>query len=144
MYMCGIRKYKDSDLQEIFAIYSAARQGNQFTEPEVESAAEFISLLEGEDVFILQAESKPIAFISVYPEQSFIHHLYVHPEHQRNGLGSRLLDYVRNKYEHPLSLKCEKTNIQAVSFYKRSGWKIFKSGSEKDGTEYILMTLDLN
>lgn len=139
-----IRKYRDSDIGDVFEIYTSARSKGLFSEEGVSGEEEFSDLIEDEDLFLAVNNDRVVAFISVYPEQSFIHHLYVLPAQQKQGVGTALIDFIRNKYEHPLSLKCEKENKLAVSFYKKSGWKTFKTGSEIDGTEYILMTLDFN
>ncbi|MCM8541756.1 MAG: GNAT family N-acetyltransferase [Lentisphaeraceae bacterium] len=142
--MINIRKYKNEDLEQVFEIYKQARDSDFFLGQTVDKEEDFLQLVEDEDIYVVQVVQVVVAFISVYPMQSFVHHLYVLPAYQKRGFGKALIDYIRNKYEHPLSLKCEKQNEPAISFYRSSGWKIFKNGSEIDGTEYILMTLDLD
>ena len=144
LYMAEIRKYKDSDLTCIFEIYRESRQSEYFAGSTAGSIDDFLLQIEDEEIYLAFVEEKPAGFVSVYPSQSFVHHLYVHSEYRNQGIGRLLIDFARNKFELPLSLKCETVNKPAIAFYKNTGWKIFKKGSENDGTEYILMTLDLD
>lgn len=54
------------------------------------------------------------------------HHLaalFIHPNHQRSGLGRRLLD--RAKARHPsLELNVYSANTQAVGFYRSAGFEV--------------------
>ena len=142
--MYQIEKYKTSDLKPLLNIYTQARAQGLFKEQGPILEKDFSSIVEDEHIYIAHKKKLPIAFVSIYPQQSFVHHLYVLPNYQKLGIGRALLNHIRNIYDLPLSLKCEKENLPAVSFYLNSGWKKFKNGSEIDGTEYILMTLDLD
>lgn len=142
--MTEIRKYRETDIGDVFAIYIHSREEGSFLQRAEVGLDSFVQLIEDEDLYLAIENEAPVGFVSVFAEQSFIHHLYVLPQYQRRGFGKALMNHIGNKYEHPLSLKCEKENKLAVSFYKKSGWKVFKTGSEIDGTEYILMTLDFN
>ena len=139
-----IRKCTDSDLKSLFTVYQQARSEKFFKEQAKADFQSFKSILEDEEQYCALIGDQITAFISVYPPQSFVHHLYVLPVFQRKGIGSELINYIRKVYESPLSLKCEKGNKPAIQFYKRMGWEIFNTGSEIDGTEYILLTLDLD
>ena len=142
--MAEIRKYRETDIDDVFAIYTRSREKGSFLQRAEVGLDSFKQLIEDEELYLAIEKEVPVGFVSIFAEQSFIHHLYVLPQFQRRGFGKALMSHIGNKYEHPLSLKCEKENKPAVSFYKKSGWKIFKKGSEIDGTEYILMTLDFN
>lgn len=54
------------------------------------------------------------------------HHLaalFIHPDHQRSGLGRRLLDSA--KARHPsLELNVYSANTQAVGFYRSAGFEV--------------------
>lgn len=140
--MMKIRKCKKSDLRSVFAVYQLARTAACFQQEPAADFQDFKSIVEDEKVYAAVDGERIIAFISVYPPQSFVHHLYVLPEYRRQGIGEALVECVRDIFDSPLSLKCETANKAALEFYKKTGWNLFDKGSEKDGTEYILLTLD--
>ena len=139
-----VRKFRDEDLADIFEIYLSNRELAAFASKPVTDIDSFKELLLDEEITLCEVQGTIAGFISVYPQQSFVHHLYVHADFQRRGIGRTLVDSIRNKYEKPLSLKCECCNTEALSFYRKMGWKFFNSGSENDGTEYILLTLNFD
>lgn len=61
-------------------------------------------------------------FISVINE-SFIGALFVESKSQRQGIGSKLIDFVVEKYNE-LTLSVYKDNSNAINFYKRKGFEI--------------------
>lgn len=139
-----VRKFIDDDLTDIFNVYVDSRKSTTFVSSTVTDIKNFKDLLQDEEIQVCEVDGKIAGFISVYPQQSFIHHLYVQSDFQGRGVGRILLDCIRNKYEKPLSLKCECCNTEALSFYRKMGWKFFNSGSENDGTEYVLLTLNFD
>lgn len=77
-------------------------------------------------------------FISII-EGSFIGALFVAVNHQNQGVGRRLLDYVKNLYPC-LSLCVYRKNVSAVTFYEKNGFKIIAT-ELNEGTkeeEYIM------
>ena len=138
-----IRKYNDTELETIFTVYQQAYSAEYFKEAPAADFQIFEGIVQDEEIYIALIGDQIIAFISIYPPQSFVHHLYVLPDFQRRGIGRALIMHIRNIFDSPLSLKCEKSNKPAIKFYEEMGWKLFNKGSEIDGTEYILLTLDL-
>jgi len=62
----------------------------------------------------------------------FISRLYIHPEHQRKGIGTQLMQTALNYFPKLklLKLECEKQNNKACSFYLKHGFKIIKEKEE--------------
>ena len=60
-------------------------------------------------------------FVSVFPPERFIHHLYVDPAHLRRGVGSALFAAALSALGGAASLKCQTRNPGAVAFYRRLG-----------------------
>lgn len=139
-----IRKLSEKDYQRVFEIYLECRQSPLFLSKTVETVDDFLKLLEDEKCYILECQGVVTGFISVYPPQSFVHHLYIAKEFQGKGFGKALVDFAGNKFDNPLSLKCERINTEALNFYEKTGWKFFNEGSDFDGSGYILLTLNLD
>lgn len=57
--------------------------------------------------------------------------LYVHPGHQRCGLGSALLDaasaWARTQHARRLWLQVNRSNTQAIAVYQKQGFRIVES-----------------
>jgi len=141
-YVMVIRKYNETELETVFTIYQQTHCAEYFKEVQIADFQIFEGIVQDEEIHVALIGDQIIAFISVYPPQSFVHYLYVLPDFQKRGAGRALLQHIRNIYDSPLSLKCERINKPAIKFYEEMGWKLFDKGSENDGTEYILLTLD--
>lgn len=51
-----------------------------------------------------------------------MHHLYVMPQFQNQGIGSALLQECQDRFGLPLRLKCGKSNHSASHYYENAGW----------------------
>ncbi len=74
--------------------------------------------------------------------------LYVHPDHQRKGIGERLLGEVIQHFldKEKVQLHVEVLNQKGQSFYKKHGFKELKREEEKvvnEVIEQILMEKEL-
>lgn len=77
----------------------------------------------GEEIFIAEQDGKVIAFAGLYTPDDFLHHLYVAREYQGRGAGSALLQYLLERSEGRLRLKCLCRNERALAFYRGQGWR---------------------
>ncbi len=78
--------------------------------------------------FFLLTDDEPVAVVSV--EGSVIADLYVHPEHQCRGYGTRLLEFAMRQCERQPTLWVLNTNPGAQRLYERLGF--VKSGRLKE------------
>jgi GNAT superfamily N-acetyltransferase len=92
----------------------------------------------GEIVLVAEVSRNPIGFASVWETESFLHNLFVHPQHQGVGVGKALLASCEKYFPGVPTLKCLKANERARRFYQSQGWSV---RSEADGPEgsYVLM-----
>jgi ribosomal protein S18 acetylase RimI-like enzyme len=69
--------------------------------------------------------------------------IWVHPAHQKKGLGGKLLDLVEAEIKRSgygmAKLTCFSDNKKALRFYQDKGWKILSE--EKDEAAGVMMTL---
>lgn len=129
----NVNEASPEGLEELLFIYNSSRQAaGCFRQPYVE-LDEFKESLAGEAVYVARIDARVVGFVSVWVADRFVHHLYVLPEFQGQGIGSRLLEWCRQKYGKSLSLKCEVANANAQRFYRNKGWFPKESGTGVDG-----------
>lgn len=130
----------ETDMEPLRAIFNEARSSTTGL-PSVElSMQEFREQLEGEETFVARIKGDAAAFVSVWVQASFIHHLYVSPRHQARGLGKQLVLFTEKEYGRPLYLKCGAANANAQEFYERTGWVALSRAVGPDGPyiNYVL------
>lgn len=72
-------------------------------------------------------------------KDNYLAAIFVSPALQGKGIGSSLLEYVKNLRDE-LSLRVYKKNVQAVGFYKSNGFSIIEEMiDEATGENEILM-----
>jgi len=88
--------------------------------------------------FVYIEENKILGFISII-EDEFIGALFIDVNSQSTGIGTTLIDFVKEKY-NKLSLAVYVENNRAVEFYKRSGFRVESEGSNEDSgyKEFIM------
>lgn len=90
------------------------------------------------DTFVYEEDGEIRGFISIINNE-FIGALFVDVKFQGMGIGSKLIDYLVEKYKK-LTLAVYKENQKSVEFYTRKGFKIIEEGLNEDSgyTEYIM------
>lgn len=73
--------------------------------------------------------ARVIAFMASTPET--VAQLYVHVDHQGQGIGSTLLDSAKRESRGTLRLFTFKVNERARRFYERHGFKAIRYGFEE-------------
>ena len=71
--------------------------------------------------YVYSEENKILAFISIINEE-LIGALFVDPDYQGQGIGRKLIEFVKIMYKK-LSLKVYEKNYSAVKFYEKMGFK---------------------
>ncbi|MDR6759457.1 ribosomal protein S18 acetylase RimI-like enzyme [Mycoplana sp. BE70] len=99
---------------------------------------DFDSETEGERQMVALDGKRLIGFISIWEADDFIHHLHVHPQFLRRGIGRALLHALPGWYTKPYRLKCVSLNNAALAFYRNNGFRPVGSGVA-DNYEYVLL-----
>jgi GNAT superfamily N-acetyltransferase len=79
-----------------------------------------------------------VGLLSVWVPESFIHHVYVDPEFERQGVGTALLSSLETWLPLPWQLKCVIANTSARAFYATHGWIEVGSGNGDQGRYALL------
>ncbi|MDE3066080.1 MAG: GNAT family N-acetyltransferase [Verrucomicrobiota bacterium] len=95
---------------------------------------------------LLLVEGKPAGFASYGPATEAgvmkLHKLYLSPELQGRGLGSRLLQHVERQVgrlgTHRLILSVNKRNARAIAAYRRNGFVVAKSVVTDIGGGFVM------
>lgn len=90
------------------------------------------------EVYVYEDDQEIQGFIGMHGE--YIEGVFVSDEYQSQGIGARLLNYIKNNRDK-LSLSVYQKNSRAISFYKREGFEIQHSGlDEATGEKDYVMT----
>lgn len=136
----SIRPAEPQDIETLQRLYGQADAA--WLPAEARGRHDFAEASKGERVFVCcDPEGNIIGFVSVYPQESFVHHLYVSPAHLRRRVGTALLDSLQSWLPMPWRLKCVTANASAMRFYEARGWTVEGHGTGPDGP-YALFRKD--
>jgi len=128
----GIRELQPGEEAACAAILTRAWNAAMPSQPRFVNAQQFLVETEGERVFVAHRTSEISGFVSIWMPDAFVHHLYVDPRYQRQGMGAALLaNAARIADGMELSLKCQTENENALHFYQTLGF--VEAGEQGDG-----------
>ncbi len=138
-----IRKYKKEDLEELLdAWYSASKIAHDFLDEDFFSAEreQIASVyLPVSETWVFEREGKVVGFISLLGNE--VGGLFVAAEYQRQGIGRKLLDFVRPETGQ-LVLDVFEENQIGRRFYEKYGFvKVGETFDEEIGRNQIRMAL---
>ena len=133
-----IRRCSDSDVAAILDIVNAAAQiykgiipedrwpEDRWEEPYMEEAELREEIAAGVVFWAEEADGalRGVMGLQDVKDVALIRHAYVAPEHQRKGVGGRLLLHVRALTERPLLIGTWAAATWAIDFYKRNGFAL--------------------
>jgi ribosomal protein S18 acetylase RimI-like enzyme/RNAse (barnase) inhibitor barstar len=129
----SLRRGTLADLPRLAEIHAEARNAVGCYPRQEPSEQQLSQQLEGEEILVAVMTGRICGFVSVWPPERFVHHLYVSPDAQGLGVGSLLLDACVTRYGLPLTLKCDHCNERAREFYWRRGWVTRDHGTGEHG-----------
>ena len=128
-----IREYRSEDFDAVTILWRVAREkslpafqrekGHFFYEDQAYFRDQ---ILKKNQVWVVEKEDRPVAFMAM--ENDFIDHLYVHPDHWRQGIGEALLKFARERSSEHLWLYTLQVNVNARAFYEKNGFIVEKFG----------------
>lgn len=136
-----VREFKISDTEQVMKLWLT---GNEDAHPFVPKEywqlhyREVQEALLQANVFVYDTEGKIQGFIGMTNE--YIAGIFVDKNFRSHGIGTQLLNYVKQRYEK-LSLEVYKKNTRAVAFYLKENFSILSESVDEDTGEkvYIMM-----
>ena len=134
-----VRPATPADDAPIQALFESAIASARWIPDEAPRDTDFKRNSGGESVYVSCADDGRVTgLLSVYVGGAFIHHLYVAPACQRQGIGAALLDSMQAWLPKPWRLKCVVANGSARAFYARLGWIEIETNVGSQGPYVVL------
>jgi GNAT superfamily N-acetyltransferase len=138
--LARIRRATRADAAAVSDVYIRGRRGAADYIPTVHTDNEIRDwianvLMAASEVWVAECEGEIVAMMALDGEQ--VEQLYVAPEHQRRGAGSRLLAKARELRPRGLRLWTFQRNAPARRFYESHGFRAveFTDGSANEERE---------
>lgn len=135
-----IRKITNDDLTSVMAIWVKGNfKGNSFIEKDYwleiynETKEKFMDVY---DTYVFVEENVIKGFVSIKDKK--IKAIYVSPSFIRKGVGKKLINFCKDKYD-TLILEVYEKNINAILFFSNLGFKNKKIDIEKIHNEKIFI-----
>ncbi|MCC3373727.1 GNAT family N-acetyltransferase [Cohnella sp. REN36] len=137
-----IREASEKDYPELRKIFLESRAQNfHWANTEEMTLEDFDRETIGESIILAEDNFHILGYASLYLPESFIHHLFVHPNDTGKGVGALLLNRAIEKMNKPIRLKCVSENRRALQFYLNHGWKkVVEEGSP--GEKYWVLAFE--
>lgn len=131
-----IKEFKIENLEEVMEIWLQNNiNAHDFIEKEywINNFDLVKKLLPDAKVYIFQEDNIIKGFIGVI-EDGYIAGLFVKEEYQREGIGEKLIKYIKPKYNQ-LKLDVYSKNKNAIKFYLKNNFKIVNEKNNEDTNE---------
>lgn len=137
--MFTIREASSQDTPLLSQIFQTCSQQADWLPEAAKERADFANDTQGESIWVAVDDNEQLlGFISVWMPDSFIHHLYIVPRAQCQGIGSALLASLTGRVPRPWRLKCVQANTRALDFYQTQGWQKIEAGHSPTGDYWLL------
>lgn len=135
-----IRKFENNDINDVMAIWKNGNiKAHQFIKKEYwENNYNYVKeVLPNAEIYVYVIEKNIVGFIGI--DQNFIEGIFVDINNQNNGIGTSLLDKIKENKDY-LTLSVYKKNVNAIKFYEKNNFVITSENIDKDTNEieYIM------
>ncbi|WP_207479943.1 GNAT family N-acetyltransferase [Arenibaculum pallidiluteum] len=123
-----IRRAVSGDGERCAEIFLHARQA-AFPGRSAFEAEDYALAVAEDEVWVAEIGGLVVGFVSLDLAADDLRLIFVHPDWQHRGIGSRLLTAACQRLDRPARLSCHADNRVARAFYERNGW-IPEAGAE--------------
>lgn len=130
-----IRKFEKSDINDVMEIWKSENiKAHKFIKKEYwENNYNYVrEILPNAEIHVYVVENDIVGFIGL--DQNYIEGIFVNTNNQCNGIGTLLLNKVKES-RNTLTLSVYKKNINAINFYKKNGFTIKSESIDKNTNE---------
>ena len=128
---------RDADAAAVQALYQRLIGSADWLPPAARADTDFALASVGEALTVSTSPAGALrGFISVQIADAFVHHLYIAPEFQRQGVARALLASLSPA--KAWRLKCVRLNRLALAFYTALGWRETGGGEGGHGAYALL------
>lgn len=123
----GIILATPQDADRVVDIFNSAWAQMEYL-PVIHSPQEtheyFTKLVRDGKVLVYKINSEIVGFMEL--DDGWLHHLYIDPEYQNKGFGTRMLGYAKDVSPTGIKLWVFENNKNAIRFYEREGFILVK------------------
>ena len=134
-----IREYNEKDIQTVFNIwYQASTIAHPFLNSVfVEKAKKdmYEIYIPNSKTWVFEEDEIVVGFIGMMGNE--IGGLFVYPQHQSKGIGTKLVGFISNKFDE-LEVEVFKKNKKGRAFYDKYGFKLMNEYVHEETGEGIL------
>lgn len=122
------RNFRKTDYPAIIELWSKTGIGVTLSDEQKE--LERLAFQENNKFIILLIDDTIVgtAICAFDGRRGYIHHVAIHPKHQNQGLGRKIIEQSIAHYDSLNAVKVhlfiEKDNLEVISFYQKLGWRI--------------------
>ncbi len=133
-----LRRARRNEADAVAALFRASKEAAMPYLPDLHTAHEDRAFFRDRvfvdcDVSVAERGGALVGFCAHRP--SWIDHLYVHPDHQRSGVGSVLVRHVQQAHDH-IRLWAFQRNVRARAFYEAHGFTCERTTDGRDNEEH--------
>ena len=131
-----ITKFKIEQLDELMEIWLETNiDAHSFIPKEywIDKVSLVKKLLPSSDIYVFNECNTIKGFIGVI-ENGYIAGIFIKKEYQREGIGNKLIDYIKSKYEN-ITLDVYNKNEKALNFYYKNNFKVLDSKIDEETKE---------
>lgn len=135
-----IRKCSESDFKNIYEIinessrvYKGVIPSDLWKEPYMSEKELQHEIESGVNFWAYEKNNKIVGVMGIQniKDVTLIRHAYVLSEERRKGIGSKLLNFLRNQTDRPILIGTWRDATWAINFYKKHGFRMVEK-EEKD------------
>jgi ribosomal protein S18 acetylase RimI-like enzyme len=77
-------------------------------------------IIPNHEIWVAETEAGIVGYMAL--KESYVARLYIHPDHQRQGIGAALLKHAMERSPAGLELHTHQKNTPACTFYEQQGF----------------------